>query len=243
MKLIQAVIAALSVLLGSDAFAAIACSLLTNGNGGADPTTASISPTNNALVLVGIESFGASAPPTSVSGNDITYALVDNTPGFNNGGGDKNLYLYRGMAASPTSGAIAIDSNGSFTEWVVAECTGVVTGNNGADAVVQADDATVTPGTSITPTLASFASANNASFAVYIGYGSTALSAEMGFTVLYDGDAADEPSAMYLATSDNTPTVTFSSEYVGIVGIEIAAASSGGTGVAKQSSYQLFRPQ
>jgi hypothetical protein len=93
---------------------------------------------------------------------------------------------------------------------------------------VQADDATVSPGTSITPTLAAFASGDNASFAVCIGYGSSALTAEMGFTVLYDGDAADETSAMYKAMSDNTPTVTFSSEHVGIVGIEIAMAGGGG---------------
>src|SRR6266498_873641 len=79
---------------------------------GTTRTTASVSPTGNRLILIAINAYvsAGSAQPTitSVVGNGITYTLVRSQDVDTSGTDRTTLFVYRGMAASPSAGTIAI---------------------------------------------------------------------------------------------------------------------------------------
>jgi hypothetical protein len=113
---------------------------LTSGDSTTDATsidTASVTPTGNALILAVIASdFGGRGNVPTASGNGLTWEIVRTVAYGANG----TLTLFRAMGVSPSSGAITFDFDGqSQTDfaWSVAEYTGVITGNNGADAIRQ----------------------------------------------------------------------------------------------------------
>lgn len=218
---------------------AITASHLTHGhNGGASTTgvTASISPGANRLILIAVGVYGSASTPATISatGNGITYTQVAASSAFDDGFGPKRVYLLRGMSASPSSGAITITATGltafPYVGWVVTEVDGVDTGGtNGSAAVVQSATNTINGATSITATLAAFASANNGAFGTCYTYGGTAFSPGTGWTELFDGSADDEPQTQWRADNDTTCDWTFgASEDAGAIAIELAA-STGGT--------------
>lgn len=202
---------------------------LTSNTGAANNSiaTASISPVANSLILVGFLTTHNNGSPgvPSVTGNGITYALVDSRA-FDS---DRTLFLFRGMSSSPSAGAVTITLDRSSLEVnvTVDQFTNVKTsGTNGADAVVQSVD-TISAGTttSVTATLAAFADVNNATYGL-AGRNGSGQSVGSGFTLLANPASSRSALSMWKATNDTTVDVTYSSTSVlnAIIGVEIAAS-------------------
>ena len=214
---------------------AVAASNLTSGNStsNGDFSTASITPAANRLILIAIYiQASAIGSITSVTGNGITYELVNSTgvPVEN------RVLLYRGMSASPSAGAITIARTGgsnSNIQWVVDEVSNVFTGGaaNGAGAVVQsAADNTNATITSFAPTLAAFTTTANGTYAC-IGRNQTAPAMTAELTELVQNVVSSRRIAtQYSSGNDTTPSWSFASSAVdtGSVAIEIKAANTGG---------------
>lgn len=203
--------------------------------------TSSVTPTANRLILITVVNSalnsGQRQAPTGVSGNGITYALVAERTVQSE---FTQLSVWRGMAASPSAGAITI-SFGNTMEgclWSVSEFDGVDTsGTNGSGAIVQSAGNNGT-GTSITATLSAFGSSDNATYgAGGWDIGSSAAvataTAGTGFTEIHDVGVAESGGFGYsLHTewrNDNDTTVdnTWSaSSDIAQIGVEIKAASS-----------------
>lgn len=147
--------------------AIVATSLLTAGNNAdlASYTTGSITPVANDLTLLWVFSIAAAAPniPT-VTGNGYTWVQVDTQL---DSGSLRRITLFRAMAASPTAGAVTIDfvaQTQTGCAWSFVDYASInTTGTNGSGAIIQsAKAASAGNATSLTVTLAAFASASNA---------------------------------------------------------------------------------
>lgn len=226
---------------------AITHTALTSGSDATNQTskaTASISPAGNELIevafCVGFFSQVADPPPTpTVTGNGITYALVAKV-GFWYTGADVYMgqYLFRGMAASPTTGAITIDFGSTTMDsiaWSVSSKAGVDTGGtNGSAAIVQAVTGYADGNTTKTLTLAAFGSANNAT-AGYFGAGGVGTDSKTwtpgtGFTEIHDTGT----EYAYIGTqwrNDNDTSVDMTASAttnIGAIAVEIKAAAEVG---------------
>ena len=179
---------------------ALAVTALTSGNdtdSGSSATTASISPTGDALIICDVINIRADvgSPPTTptVTGNGLTWVQVATVTFFDFGGGDTTrMTRFRAMGASPSSGAVTIDCGGVNQNRIlysVYELTGVDTGGaNGADAVVQSVTNKLTSaGTTLTVTLAAFGSANNYAIGGFGGLGTSGdWTVGSGFTQIHE---------------------------------------------------------
>lgn len=205
--------------------------LTTAGNAGSGTSysTASISPTANALVLVAVtHTIGTGAVPNqaSISGAGLTFDHVVSGASAN-----VRTSVFRALSATPSSGALTISFSGQSQDrciWSVSEFTGIDTGGtNGADAIVQSvTDATTS--TSGLITLAAFSSSSNATYGMFRLGSNTAFTAGTGFTLLGQATTSTNMSLMSEWRSDNDTTVTAnwdsaSRNYRGI-GVEIKAA-------------------
>lgn len=101
---------------------------LTSGAGSAATSfnTASVAPTGSRLILVSVHAYistGSVQPATpTVTGNGITYTLVLSQVADNSGTDRANVFLFCGMATSPSSGAINI----SFGATTMTRCAWAV---------------------------------------------------------------------------------------------------------------------
>ncbi len=237
---------------------------LTSGNTGASTssvTTASVSPSANKLQLLAVNSrnFTGSAPPApTVTGCGLTWVQVTNIQYDTGPTSLKRVTLFRAMGASPTTGTLTIDFAGdSQTDvvWSLDEFTGMDTsGTNGSGAIVQSVTAKDETGsaTSITATLAAFASASNATYGAFAHVGPTngvTASAGSGFTALASPvDATIGLIAEFKTTNDTSVdgSLSGSSFELGMIAVEIAAASSGVsaalTGVSETSAVGNVAP-
>jgi len=152
---------------------------LTAGGNTTDLTsyaTASVSPAASKLLLLGVDAYiaaGSVQPPQpTVTGNGLTWVLVNGID-FDASGTDRSgTWLFRAMGASPSSGAVTIDFGAttiSASAWSLDEVTGMDTsGTNGSGAIVQSAVASTDNALTITVTLAAFADAvNNAGHGVF----------------------------------------------------------------------------
>jgi endoglucanase len=222
-----------------DGAANVSAAHLTNGTSAVDATsytTASIAPTANNLVLVVVNSRTATGTPNQpvVSGAGITFDFVQRVDAS---GGVKSLFLYRGLSASPGSGALTISFSGQTQIaclWSVSEFAGVDTsGANGSGALVQnvifIDTGTDT-GAAIT--LASYGSANNVGFGAVARQAQAGTTAGAGFTELSETLQAENGYNLeteWGAAGDNTVDwswVSTGEEKYGIA-VEIKAGTSG----------------
>lgn len=195
-----------------------------------DWSTTSISPTGNALILVTVTvatNGGYDPLPDSVTGNGITYALVDSNVWDGTSGSRRVTLLYRGMAASPSTGAITV-AWGSQTSlrgsMVVDEITGATTGNNGADAIVQSVDGNNgDSGSSLSLTLGSFSSANNGTYGVFGEWNTLTPTAGSGFTIIGGVVGTNETSVSeFKSTNDTSVDISYgSATNIGGVAIEV----------------------
>lgn len=172
----------------------VTCTTLTSGNTSgslSNATTASVTPTANNLVLLTVSiRNGASTNPTAptVAGNGLTWVQVDNSNYDSTSGSRRTVYLFRGLAASPSAGTIVITFGETETDasWVVDQFGGVNTsGTNGSGAIVQSvksNDQTGSVST-LTETLATFSSSLNAAYATFGTDGAITPVAGTGFAL------------------------------------------------------------
>lgn len=215
----------------------LTANVLTSGTSGSDTTsynTASISPSSNKLILIGLTSRvseGTFADPTVSGGGGVTWVKVLKLI-FRGTPGDNCLWIYRGMEASPTSGGV----NFLFGEtmwhcaWNITEFTNMDTGGtSGSAAVVQSASAKTEGATSISATLAAFGDAANGVYAAYdADSGSVnAFTPGAGLTELSDTDIEQgQFGSSWRKDNDTTPSVSYTpSTQAAIVCLEIKNAT------------------
>ena len=226
---------------------AITHTALTSGADGTNQTskaTASITPAGNELIEVAFEvgfisSFDTTPPVPDVTGNGITYTLEKSVAHWIDSGSNywNALYLFRGMAASPSTGAITIDFGATTMDaiaWSVSTKGNVDTsGTNGSGAIVQSVTATAESATSAAVTLAAFGSANNAT-AGYFGQGTTGGASRVftqgtGFTEIHEtGNTYAYVATEWRVDNDTSIDGSYDATCSGMGGIavEIKAAAT-----------------
>lgn len=216
---------------------AITASVLTANVDPADATsftTASISPTGNALLLAAVlNRRGAGATLPTCSGNGLTWVEVTNHLLSS----VRRLTVFRALGASPSAGAVTFDFGGNTQEvamWSVSQFTGVVTtGTNGSGAIVQVPTPTTGTGTSGSVTLAALASANNMAWGAFHHTANQTKTVGSGFTILSNQSEGTGPLSLADEYQLNVTTVDMSwvtSTAWAAIAVEIAAASGGDTG-------------
>lgn len=168
--------------------------------------TASITPTADALQLIGVASrvgSGTANTPT-VTGAGVTWVQEDTATS-----GVLRLTVLRGLEASPSSGALTIDFAGQTQEsccWSAIEITGTSTaGTSGSDAVRQSTIATGS-GTSLTVTLAAFEDAAHATVGFFTHASNENTTVGSGFTELGDVGVATPVLAVFSEWLNGTDT-------------------------------------
>ncbi len=231
----------------------IAQTLLTSGTNAANQsvyTTASIAPAANALVTVAVlgrRSSGALTPTISGGGIGtwVQVASVDYDPISTPA---SRLVVFRGMSASPGSGAITITFSSSVSNatWMVSQWTGVdQSGTNGSGAIGQTGTTAGDAVTALSKALAAFGSANN------VGFGVVGVSANAPFVIpgtgsseigeVGSGESTDLETQS--GVNDNTIAATFSSgKNAGLLAVEIKAGGSSGSTVSATNSTVAASP-
>lgn len=231
---------------------AIAKTDLTSGSsavGASSYTTASITPTSNSLVLVWIENHKASSPPETptLSGNGITWTQINTETLDTTGTPLKRITAFRGLNASPSSGAITIDFGGatqSHCIWNISEYSGVDT----TTPIVQSAINNVDAFTSLTVTLGAFGSVNNATAAGFASDSRTSTinpKASPAWTEIYETAIVSAPygrlETQWYNGNDTTAVGTMSSGTSDMGGIAVEINASGGaftiSGTCKQVDH------
>jgi hypothetical protein len=182
---------------------------------------ASFTASNNRLYVAFVSTStgsGASPAATAVSGAGLTFTEIGTPGGVLYSGTQRRLQAWRALVASGAgTGSIAISLGGTSTSMdaVLLEFNGMdTTGTNGAGAVVQSGTSTATSGTSLTATLAAFASASNRPVAFFNHRASELTTHEPGFTELDDGNHGSPPSGAncewHASAADTTPSASWS---------------------------------
>lgn len=206
-------------------------------------TTASITPTANACVLVAVSTrtsaiiSGGPNTPT-LTGNGLTYVpIVSRTSSSTTGGSSNNkTTLYRAMGSAPTAGAITIDLGGQIqlhSAWDVTEFTGADTsGTSCSGGIVQSNSSNyaLTGGGAVSPatvTLGSVpSSASNATYAMVRVAANNVQTVGTGFTQLFQAGETIE-GARYLAEyklNAQTASSTFTNAQWVIAAVEVRAS-------------------
>lgn len=216
---------------------AVSLANLTSGTGesAGNITTASITPTASNLVLLSIAARrGDSTEPTTptVSGNGLTWELVNSIYFDTSATSMRKLFLFRAMGASPSAGVVTINFGATTNAtWVIDQASGIDTsGTNGSGAIVQSatnKDESVTT-SSFSVTLGAFSSTNNATYGVFAeADGSHTVTPGSGFTELDEQANGFTPMVMqtqWISTNDTGVDWTSSgSVYAGGVAVEIKA--------------------
>lgn len=217
MKTLRVLLAlALFAALASPAQAVILETSMTGAASATDAssyTTASVSPSKNKLVIVGVlNTKGTTADTPTLSGNGLTWDQVQ-TNLFDSD--LKRVTMFRALSTStPTPGTITIDFGGATQTgcaWSVYEFSGIDrTGTNGANAIVQNDTQDVTNGGSITATMAAFSSTANGATSICGNDQNGTMTEEAGWSEIHDVATGTAPAftfhSMWIATNDNTAT-------------------------------------
>jgi hypothetical protein len=213
------------------AHAVVAGSGLTQGTDAActgTSTTASFTPTANALILACVvnEIASGTAPTiSSITGNGLTWVLVGTaiTPS-----GLNRTTLYRASSASTSTGTATITFSGAADDcvWQISEYTGQDTsGTNGSGAIVQSAVNNGGGGlTSLTVTLAAFASSSNAAVGCFGSSTNNVLTPGAGFTEIGTQPSSSTRAITELDGEDTTVNVTSASTALQGVAAEIKVA-------------------
>lgn len=205
-------------------------------------TTASVTPTANALVLAAVANRDSGGTPGTItlSGNGLTWVEIATktyesiaTPGT-------RVTLFRAMGASPSAGAITITVTGASTNvdclWGINQFTGTdTTGTNGSGAVVQSATNVTDSATSLSATLAALADATNNAVFMAAGFGTQdVITAGTGYTKIADpGDATDGESlgTEFKLPGTTTPSISIAAACaIAVIAIEVKVAGAGGGG-------------
>lgn len=218
-------------------FPPIVPSNLTSGqdtDGNSSATTASISPTANALILVSlvIENTSSTNPTDpSLSGNGITWTLVNSSLYDSSSTSRRKVFVFKGLSASPSSGAISITLGEAEAGvlWSVDQFIGVNTSSPVVQSGHNEDESTSV--SSITVTLSAFAKSSNMGFGAFgDATGSLTHTAGSGFTKYGDVNASSPGIGLFTeanSLNDNTVDGSLSAnDFIGAVALEINAATS-----------------
>lgn len=240
--------AILAVLLSVNPVLAATCTLLTSGSSSANATsrtTASISPGSNRLLLLATSNIRnaanacTDADVSAVTGNGLTWVLVQEQCYGEASTPTNNLALFRAMGASPSSGAITIEHGGTTqlnASWSVVECTDVDTsGTNGSGAIVQSNKTTGN-GTTLSVSLSAFSQSTNPSFAAFSVDDNVAVTEKSGWTELSENQVSDGGTdhtlqVQVLHSADAAPSATIGGalDWAGIA-VEIKSSVVADTG-------------
>jgi len=204
--------------------------------------TPSVTPTANALQLLFLTYARGSSTnpvaPTSIVGNGLTWVQIAASQYCTTGVDRAACYLYRAMAASPSTGTTTIThgyTSDSFT-WQWVQITPVNTsGTNGSGAVVQTAVGTPVTDYTVSVDLAAFGSTANGTYSACSWGDDAAETASTGAYTLLDNEAsaATAPSANGAVAFRPSEDVVFSWDITGAggtltrsvaVGVEIKAA-------------------
>ena len=209
--------------------------LLTSGH---DPTntstftTGSIAPAPNTLVTVAVltHQSSAAAPDPTLTGGGMANWQVVASVAYDGATPLDRLTIYRAMSAAPGSGAITIKTSVTVSncQWIVSQWSGVdQSGTNGSGAIVQTASASGAAVTTLTASLASFASGNDVAYGAFgVANPTSVITAGSGFTTI-DQQPSGESSVgdLFAEWALNTPavTATWPSKPAGALGVEIKA--------------------
>ncbi|HKC46280.1 MAG TPA: Ig-like domain-containing protein, partial [Gemmatimonadales bacterium] len=226
-----------TVTVGSQTPADITHILLTSGNNAANAkiyTTASISPAPNALITVAVltRRSGGVLTPTVTGGGMAAWDLVASVDFDTQGSPTKRVLIFRALSGSPGTGPITIKFAGSVSncQWIVSQWDGVETsGTNGSGAIVQSATARSDAATSLSVSLAAFASTKDvASGVVAAAKNGPFVTPGAGFTEIAEVSSG-ETSALQAEWTTDQPTVGASwatSVRAGMLAFEIKAGNA-----------------
>jgi hypothetical protein len=198
-----------------------------------------------AVVLTRTTTGHTVAPPTSVVGGGVTWALQE-TNDYDTGGTRRGaIYLYRAVASSPSGTTVTVTPSAliGVIQASVFYVNNAISENNGADAFLQSVNATggATGGAGASASMATLTSATNQFLALgaYNGSGSRTFTpnASPAFTELVDfsgtlsGSSGGLQVQYATGVTATNPSVTFTlsggADATGILVVEIAAAPVG----------------
>lgn len=209
-------------------------------------TTASISPTSKALILVGVaQSQGSSATTTvatpSLSGLGLTWTQVASKqlagPTVTR---PTRVTVFRALSASTVgSGALTINTTvaQSGCGWSIAEFANVASsGTNGSGAVVQSASTHSTSATTFTINLAGFASTRNAAYGLTCINTTSDITVGTGFAQIHEHSWLTPDKHFLSEWKLNDNTVDFSAaankQWIGIA-LEIRSTVATGAPTAR----------
>lgn len=197
-------------------------------------STASITPGANKLILAAVmNTYTSTATLPTLTGNGLTWVQVATV--LMGAGSRGRVTLFRAMGASPSAGAVTADYGGVVQTSCliqVIEIDGIDTsGTHGSGAIVQSPTNNGSGVTSLTVTLAAFASANNGAFAAFGLRNNATVTPDTGWTEIYDANVTTPNTALetqWRADNDTTAVATPSTASdMGGIAVELKAA--GGT--------------
>jgi hypothetical protein len=193
--------------------------------------TASITPTANRWLILDFWVFNSDVtpvPPTTVTGNGLTWTLVHEETSSN---GNHNLSRWKAWTgATPSAGAVTADFGAVLQRgagWSISEFDGLDTSDPfvGTNHVVNMPG---TSGTSIDCTLAAFAHADNRALIQVMHTANEASAPEAGLTELSDTNGTGPAAGHAVAWgNDTTPSYTWvTSQARAAIASELKAAST-----------------
>ena len=212
---------------------ALAVTQLTSGTSTTNSTTvvtSSVTPTADALVLLAVFGRVNNTPPSGVTGNGLTWVMIDSSS--TSALSLRNISLWRALGSSPSAGAITVTWVGTQTEkaWSVFEITGVDTsGTNGSGAIVQSvKNGDPANSNSPTLTLSAFGSANNMAVGFFHHFANEVTTPGSGFTEIHDLQLSESAAGNQTEYKLNDTTVDASwatvSDWLGIA-VEVKEGS------------------
>ena len=194
------------------------------------------------LCIVVNKKDGGTPPPGAVSSVTQTGATWDiahatNATVLYNSIATSNsrITLYRCMPTSAVNATATINVDGAnqaIWNYYFLKATGVTTGANGANAILQlANNRADSPVTTLTVTLSTLGNALNAVVGFYGGSNDNTSTPEAGYTELVDqtSNNADSLAVFWDVGGDTTPTNTFGgNNAAGGIAIELQDESLGG---------------
>lgn len=200
-------------------------------------TTASITPPSNSLILLTVTiRNGSSVNPTtpSVSGNGLTWTLINSKVFDTAGTSRKTIFLFRAMGGSPSAGTVTITQAETETNanWIIDSIPGAdISGSNGSGAVVQSAVNSDETGSAagLTVTLAAFTSTNNATYGAFVNDVPNVWTAGSGFAQVGASNAATMDAFTEFKSSNDTSVDGTFTNVAGVttggIAIEIKEAS------------------
>lgn len=168
-----------------------------NATASASDTTASFTPTANALVIAVSSACRASSTPTTIAISSTHTGLVGSWTEItirNSGGTAKQSLFYRFAGGSPSAGTCTFTysgaSNPTRKSWIVDEITGVDT-----TTPIRQSTTNETTGTTLTATLASAVLTGNKSYGSVVSIGAASITPGTGETEIIEATSTGTAAA------------------------------------------------